>query len=411
MAHHRSGGGQSIRSRGVSRGVVAAMLSILLIAAVVVAWRGLGDVIDKQGDAAAAQCVEGAASVPIIADPDIAPGLTAIAEAFAETKPVVRDHCVTIAVRPGDAKVTLDGLTGTWEAESMGDYPAAWVPQSSVWSADLAAAKPGLIEGNTRSLVSTPVVLAVSPELASAVGDRLDWSAIPTLQRRDGSLTDFGLRGWGSLRMAMPVGARSDASALAAQAVATSVTRTTGPLTTADAESPRVTSSVRAMLQGAPVSPDGTPQGAATVIADAPDPARASIHVVPITEQRLYQMTRSDTESRLAELVPGGPTPIADYPVIRLSGEQVSDVATDAVSEFISFASEPEQLQQLTELGFRGDAPLPPPTPTVNFPRTPDPMPTPENGAIVAINRVVYGPASVPASSATTPAPSGTAGG
>ncbi|MBD0862692.1 hypothetical protein IA539_15960 [Gordonia sp. zg691] len=411
MAHHRSSGGESIRSRGVSRGVVFALLSILLIAAIVVTWQHLGDRIDRQADEAAAQCVEGPASVPIIADPDITPGLAAIAENFAESDPVVRDHCVTIEVRPGDAKITLDGLSGVWDAESMGAYPAAWVPQSSVWSADLSAAKPDVVEGNTRSLVSTPVVLAVSPELNSALRNRLDWSQIPMLQRRDASLTDFGLPGWGSLRMAMPIGAQSDASALAAQAVATRVTRTTGPLSTADAESPRVASSVRAMLEGAPLSPDGTPRGAAKTIADAPDPAKAPIHAVPITEQQLFQMTRGDARARLAEVVPDGPTPIADYPIIRLSGTEVSDVAGDAVAEFIQYASQPEQLRLLTELGFRGDAALPQGTPTVSFPRTPNPMPTPENGAIVAINRLVYGPGSVPASSAAAPVPSGTAGG
>ena len=410
MAHHRNRG-ESIRNRGVSRGVVFAMLSILLIAAIVVTWRDLGDRINQQADDAAAQCVEGATSVPIIADPDIAPGLAAIATSFANTKPVVRDHCITIAVRPGDAKITLDGLTGTWEADSMGAYPAAWVPQSSVWSADLASAKPALIEGDSRSLVSTPVVLAVSPDLAKAAGDQLDWSQIPLLQQRDASLTEFGLQGWGSLRMAMPIGAQSDASALAAQAVATRVTRTTGPLTTADAESPRVTSSVKAMLGGAPLSPDGTPQGAATVIADAADPAKAGIHAVPITEQRLFQMTKTDQTARLAEVIPSGPTPIADYPIVRLSGPEVGDVGADAVAEFISYASQPEQLKLLTELGFRGDAPMPAATATVTFPRTPNPMPTPEDGAIVAINRVVYGPTSVPASSTASPAPSGTAGG
>ncbi|WP_439028963.1 substrate-binding domain-containing protein [Gordonia terrae] len=411
MAHHRSSGGESIRSRGVSRGVVFALLSILLIAAIVVTWQDLGDQIDRQAEEAAAQCVEGRAEVPIVADPDIAPGLSAIAGDFAETNPVVRDRCVTVAVRPGDAKITLDGLTGTWDAASMGAYPAAWVPQSSVWSADLAAAKPDAIEGDTRSLVSTPVVLAVSPALNDAIGADLDWSQVPTLQRRDNSLADVGLPGWGSLRMAMPLGAQSDASALAAQAVATRVTRTSGPLTAADAESPRVSSSVPAMLEGAPLSPDGTPKGAATLIADAPDPAKAGIHVVPITEQQLFQMTRADTRPRLAELIPGGPTPIADYPIVRLSGTDVADFAADAVAEFIEFASQPEQLQLLTELGFRGDAPMPKPTPTVTFPRTPNPMPTPENGAIVAINRLVYGPASVPASSSAPAVPSGTAGG
>lgn len=393
MAHHRSSGTESIRSRGVSRGVVAALLSILLVASIVVTWQHLGDRIDRQADEAAGQCVEGPAEVSIIADPDIAPGLARIAENYAAQNPVVRDRCVTIAVRPGDARITLDGLTGTWETESMGAFPAAWVPQSSVWSADLLAADPEAVEGSTRSLVSSPVVLAVSPALREAVGDSFDWSQVPTLQRRDASLTDFGLEGWGSLRMAMPIGAQSDASALAAQAVATRVTRTTGPLTTADAESARVTSSVRAMLEGAPMSPDGTVSGAATVIAEASDPARAPIHVVPITEQRLYQLTREDASPRLAELIPDGPTPVADYPVIRLSAPQIDEVASDAVAEFIAFASEPEQLGLLTALGFRGAAPMPEPSVTVTFPRTPNPMPTPENGAIVAINRLVYGPA------------------
>ena len=75
MAHHRSSGGENIRSRGVSRGVVAALLSILLVAAVVVTWQDLGDQIDRQAEEAAAQCVEGRESVPIVADPDIAPGV------------------------------------------------------------------------------------------------------------------------------------------------------------------------------------------------------------------------------------------------------------------------------------------------------------------------------------------------
>ena len=46
--------------------------------------------------------------------------------------------------------------------------------------------------------LGVPVVLAVSPDLAKATGDQLDWSQIPLLQQRDASLTEFGLQGWGS---------------------------------------------------------------------------------------------------------------------------------------------------------------------------------------------------------------------
>ncbi|OBC02646.1 MULTISPECIES: substrate-binding domain-containing protein [unclassified Gordonia (in: high G+C Gram-positive bacteria)] len=392
MAHHRvTGGGSGIRQRGVSRGLVFVLLALVLIAAVIVAWQQLGDHLDKQADSAAASCIEGPATVDVVADADVAPALIAIAREFGASKPVVRDHCITVAVRAGDAKTTLDGLAGNWDAASMGAFPAAWIPQSSVWAAELAQAKPSALEGTPTSLVTSPVVLATSAELGSKIDGKIDWGQVPTLQQRDGSLRDFDITGWGSLRMAMPLGAQSDASSLAAQAVAMRVMRTTGPLTNDDASSDRVASSVGAMLDGAPQSPDGSPVGAATVMRDASDAKTSPIHAVPITEQQLYKLTREDSTARLAEIVPSGPTPFADFPIIRLAGDQVSPVASAAIADFFRFAQDQKHLSLLTSQGFRGNAPLPPATKTVGFPITKEPMPQPENSAIVTINKLVYG--------------------
>ncbi|MGV9672875.1 MULTISPECIES: hypothetical protein [unclassified Gordonia (in: high G+C Gram-positive bacteria)] len=392
MAHHRVADDRNrLRHRGVGRGLVLTLLSVVLVAACVVVWFQIADHVDREGDAAAATCVDGKATVTIAADPDIAPGLISLAEVYTRTNPVVRDHCVTIAIRPSDAKVALTSLTGSWDVASMGDHPAAWIPQSSVWAAELVIAKPDLVDGTPDSLVTSPVVLATAPQLG-AKADQLDWGRLPTLATRDDSLDDLGLRGWGSLRMAMPREAQSDPSALAAQAVAARVSRTTGPLTAADASTERVSSSIRALTGSAPRSPDGTPVGAATAIAEAADPATADIHAVPITEQRLYQLTKDDSTPRLSEVIPLGPTPIADFPVIRLKGDRVPEFASAAVSEFVTFVEDPDHLRALTALGFRGDAPMPPKTATVTFPMTNDPMPGPEDQAIVDINRLVYGP-------------------
>lgn len=413
MAHHRSSDGHAgarRRSgpRGVSRGLVGSLLAIVLVAALVVVWAQLGDRIDRQGDQAAGNCVEGKTTVPVIADPDVAGALSTIAEKYAETGPVVRDHCVTIAVRPGDAKITLDGIaSGTWDTQSMGPYPAAWIPQSSIWADDLTTARPAAVDGRPTSLVSSPVVLATAPPLAKAFDGELDWQQLPTLQRRNGSLSTVGLDDWGSLRLAMPTGAQSDATALSAQAVAMGVTRTNGTLTEQDASSPRVASSIDAMQSGAPQSPDGTPVGAARSIAEAGNAAASPIHAVAITEQALYQLTRTDTTARLTEVVPGGPTPIADYPIIRMAGSQVSPEQTDAIAEFFEFVTDPAQLATLTALGFRADAPMPKPTATVTFPVTDDPMPTPEPAATVTINRLVFGPDSGPPAPVTSPPATG----
>lgn len=399
MAHHRNAdAGTGVRGRGVSRGLVGALLSLVLVAALVVVWFQLGDRIDREGDQAAGNCVEGPLEVPIIADPSIAEPLKSLAGEFTETNPVVRDHCITITVRPGDAKITLDGLAGrSWDPAAMGSRPAAWVPQSSIWSAELAAARPDAVDGSPASLVSTPVVLATAPRLADALRDSLEWGQLPTLQRRDGSLADVGLSSWGSLRLATPVGgAASDATVLAAQAVAMQVTRSPSVLNESDAQSPRVASSISALLTGAPQSPDGSPTGAAKAIAEADDPATSPIHAVAITEQSLYELTRDDKQARLAEVIPGGPTPIADYPVIRLAGEGVDPAHIDGVSDFFDFVRKPDRLRALTGLGFRGDAPRAEPTPTVSFPDTDNPMATPETAAVIAINRLVFGPGSGP---------------
>lgn len=370
------------------------MLSIILVVAAVVVWRQLGDHIDEQSDQAANTCVEGNTTVPVIADPAVAQALESIAQEYTKTKPVVRDHCITVAVRPGDARVTLDGLKGAWDVQSLGPYPAAWVPESSIWAAELSTAKPDVVDGQPSSLVTSPVVMTMAPELAASFDGSLEWGQVPMYQSEDLSLARVGRGSWKSLRMAVPVGAQSDATVLAAQAVVAQATRTSGPLTEQDAKSSTASSSIESMMSGAPSSPDGTTLGAASELADnSDDPASSPIHAVPITEQALYQLTRNDTSARLAEVVPGGPTPVADYPIVRLSGTQVPQVMSDAVAEFFEFAGKPEQLGKLTALGFRGDAPMPKPSVTVTFPVTPNPMPNPETAATVTINQLVWGQA------------------
>ncbi|MFZ2241364.1 MAG: substrate-binding domain-containing protein [Gordonia amarae] len=386
---HRDDNGPAPQRRGISRGLLLGIIAVMIVVAMVVAWQHFAGKSDDEGTNAARSCVEGELPVPIVADPDIVEALNTVAAAFTRTNPVIRDHCIRVQVRAGDSKVTLEGLTGTWDAASMGDRPAAWIPQSTIWSAELTTAKPDAMEGTPTSLVTTPVVLAVQPDLGSTAKGTLQWSQLPTLQSSDGSLSTLGLPDIGSLRMAMPRGAQSDATSLAAQAVASTLTRSTGPLTGDDAALPRVASVVNALINGAPESQDGTATAALKAI--GPDIGSSPVRAVPITEQKLYQLTKGDQKATVTEIVPGGPTPIADYPLIRLAGKQVSADASEGAAAFFDFLATPRQLAVLTALGFRGDAPLPKATATVKFPETPDPMPAPENEAAVTINRLIYG--------------------
>ncbi|GAA2071198.1 substrate-binding domain-containing protein [Williamsia deligens] len=386
MARHRT---DTSRRRGVSRGLTLSVLAIVIVAVLVVVWILLGRSLRDDAGQAARSCVEGPETVSVVADADIAEPLSAIAAAYNATRPVVRDRCITVSVRPVDPKTTLDGLTGTWDTASMGAYPAAWVPASSVWSAQLLTARSSVVDGDPESLVSSPVVLAVAPELARAAAGKLSWIDLATLARDDNSLSRFGLTGWGSLRLAMPAGPQTDATVLAAQAVATEVSRVgTAGLTVDDARSAQVTSTVGALKSSAPTSTDGSATRTLPSVAGT-DPARAPVHAVPITEQALYAATRSGSPS-VVELVPTGATPSADHPVVDLTGPEVSAAAAETVTAFFRFARMPDQLRSLTRLGFRGAAEQAAPTGAVTFPAIDTPMPAGDPAAVAEIARQVY---------------------
>lgn len=386
MAKHNSGG----RGRNfVSRPLVAVALAVILVAGLITVWLQLGDRIDEQ-PVAADPCLEGAATVSVLADPAVAPGLQRIAENYNKTRPAVRDHCITVEVRPADARATLEGLSAkTWDQRTYGAFPAAWVPQSSVWAASLQVAHAGLLQGNPESLVTSPVRLAMEPALAKAVDGRLAWADLPA-QTRAASLDAFGLRTWGSMRIAMPDGPQSDATALLTQAVAAATASTTKPLTDAQVKSTDVQRAIDELLSAPPKVGDGSIDAAVRSIAETTDASDAPVRAVAVTEQQLYTITRDDKKARVAAVVPKGSTPVADYPVIRLSGQAVPPHVSDAVAEFFTFARKPVQMEILTRSGFHGSGPLPESTATVAFGDVADQLPVPEAAASIAISRRVY---------------------
>lgn len=372
----------------LSRPLLAIALSVILIAALITAWVRFGDRIDD-GSSSANKCLEGTASVPIAADPAIAPALQEIAKNFNATGPKVRDRCVTVEVRAADARAMLEGLTANaWDTKAHGAFPGAWIPESSVWSAALQTAKPSALAGKSESLVSSPVLLAVEPELAAAAGDDLGWDDLPALTRA-GSLAEFGKPAWGSIRLAMPNGPQSDATSLAAQTVAAAAADADGPLTAAQVARPAVQSDLDELMSAPPRVGDGSAEAAVRSIAETTDPSDTPVRAVPISEQRLYLLTKDDASAKVAAVAPDGDTPSLDYPVITLAGSQVQDYLADATAEFLTFARTPEQLNRFGTAGFRGAGPLPAATATIRFGEVSDPLPAAEPAAIVAVNTVV----------------------
>ncbi len=360
MGSHRSGTG----SRGVARWLIAAVVVVVVIAAVAAGMVWLSGRSEQEGRDAAASCVRGDLAVQVAAAPALVGPLRRIAENFNASGTVSADYCAKIEVTGIDSPVALEALTGTWDPK-LGAAPSLWIPESTVWTARLAAAKPAEVSGQPTSIASSPVVLAVRGS-ASQAFDGVRWLDLPGRQ--------------GELRVALPTGADSDGTYLAAQSVAAAVGRTAGAALSDDAaKSPVVTGSLARWARDAPRS---TTAGAAL---DALTKPGDGVRAVPVTEQQLAAFAQGRGDATPIAVYPSGPTASATYPAAVLDREDTTDAHDRAAADFVAFLAQDGNGKPLAEAGFRVvGQPAPAKTASVAF-GTVEPLAPASNAAVISL--------------------------
>lgn len=355
------------KRRGVSVPVIAALVAVVVVVGAVIAWRFFGDALSSRSDADAARCVSGDLNVAVVADPSIADQIQNLANNYNDTAKPVGDRCVKVGVKPAGSGQVLAGFEKDWPGD-LGDKPALWIPASSVSAARLDAATGPETISDARSLVTSPVVLAVRPQLRGALADQ-NWSTLPALQTDPAGLDRLGLQGWGPLKLALPRSGDSDASVLTAEAVAAAAAPQGAPATDG-------IGAVTTLAAGAPELRADTADAAMDALLSSGDPAAASVHAVPLTEQQLFRRAAElpDAKDAVAAWRPPGPTATADYPTVLLAGDWLDREQIAAASEFARFMRDPARLSELAAAGFRaGDAELPQ-SDVVDFAAVPAPL-------------------------------------
>ena len=375
--------------RGVSIGVIVALVSVVVVVGVVILWRFFGDNLSDRSDVAAARCVDGEVAVAVVADPAITEAVATLAQRFNETAAPVGDRCVKVGVQSADSGQVVDGFTDQWPSD-LGERPALWIPASSVSEARLEASAGAETVSDSRSLVTSPVVLAVSPRLKEALGEQ-NWGTLPRLQTDPAALDGLGLQGWGGLRLALPLDQDSDAAYLAAEAVAAAAAPPGAPATAG-------LGAVSTLVGGAPELADPKAGTALDALVGASDPASAPVHAVVTTEQRLFTEAASldDAKSKLAAWLPPGPTAMADFPTVLLAGDWLAHEQVTAASGFARFMRKPEQLGELAKAGFRVDGGTPPAGDVVDFAPVAAPMNVGDNAVRTTIADSLTAPAESP---------------
>lgn len=353
---HRSEGGR----RGVSLGVIAALITVVVVVGAVILWRFFGGVLSHRSTEAAQQCLAGTANVPVVVDPSIADNVKKFAEGYNANATPVGDRCVKVVVTIADSDPVINGFVNQWPAD-LGERPALWIPASSVSAARLQATAGKEVVSDARSLVTSPVLLAVRPPLKAAL-EQQGWGALPGLQTNPTALDSLDLPGWGSLRLALPTVGDSDATYLVGEAVASAAAPPDGPATAG-------LGAVNTLVGGQPKLADNTADEAWKALLASGDVAAAPVHAVATTEQQLFARSASisDAKNAVAGVLPPGPVALADYPTVLLAGNWLSEEQVSAASEFARYMRKPEQLAELAKAGFRAEGTTPPGTDVVSF--------------------------------------------
>ncbi|MGB5796758.1 MAG: substrate-binding domain-containing protein [Mycolicibacter algericus] len=358
---HRNDAGR----RGVSVGVIAALIAVIVLVGTVILWRFFGNSLSQRSAIAAGNCAHGDLTVAVVADPSIADHVQGFADRFNKTAKPVGDRCVSVQVKPVDSDAVVSGFIGDWPAQ-LGQRPALWIPGSSISAARLQASAGQETVSDSRSLVTSPVLLAVRPQLESALQHQ-NWANLPDLQTDPDGLGRLGLAGWGQLRLALPIGGNGDAAFLAGEAVASGAAPKGAPATDG-------TGAVHRLAGAQPHLADNSLAEAMNVLLRQGDSAAAPVHAVVTTEQQLFTrgQSLSDPASTLGSWLPPGPVPVADYPTVLLAGSWLSQEQVSAASEFARFARKPDQLADLAKAGFRVEGVAPPSSDVTGFPALPD---------------------------------------
>ncbi|MBS9532690.1 substrate-binding domain-containing protein [Mycobacterium sp. M1] len=354
---HRSVDGR----RGVSVGVIAALVTVIAVVGTVILWRFFGHSLSHRSADAAGNCAEGGLTVAVVADPSISDHVQGLAERFNKSAKPVGDRCVSVQVKPVDSDAVVGGFIGDWPAQ-LGERPALWIPGSSISVARLQSVAGQETVSDSRSLVTSPVLLAIRPELKTAL-QKQNWGTLPDLQTDPDALGPLGLPGWGPLRLALPIDGNGDAAFLAGEAVAAASAPKGAPVTDG-------AGAVHKLAGAQPKLVDSSLAEALNVLLRTGNPAENPVHAVVTTEQQLFTRgeSLSDPAGALGSWLPPGPVPVADYPTVLLAGSWLSQEQVSAASEFARFARKPDQLAELAKAGFRVEGVKPPNSDVTGFP-------------------------------------------
>ncbi len=141
--------------RRIAKWPIAVAVLVVLSGLGVLGWNWADNELNNRAEAQAASCSGGTEEMRVVVAPNVKPAVDAAATRWNQDATVVHGQCIHIAVEGVPSAQVLDALEGRGNLNAIGGLPAAWMPESSYFIAEITRAKPGLIGSPAQSVLNS----------------------------------------------------------------------------------------------------------------------------------------------------------------------------------------------------------------------------------------------------------------
>ena len=298
---------------------------VVVLALAAVAAAGYLSLHDRTKSAAAASAgnaqgpCTGTVTVPVVVTPAVEPAVRTVAQRWAASRPAVDGRCAS-------AQVTAQASAAAVPVIAHGPRAMLWIPDSTVWSGLLTSGAPALAPAVTvgASIGTSPIVVAAASGHSAALNAVAShgWAAVMT-SGAPATLSDPTTTSAGAL------------VALALQAGAGSAPGASATL-------------VGAFVRLAATAVPATAAGLSALLTHP-----GSAPAFTASEQDVFASNHGRSSAAVTAVYPTGPTPVLDFPVVRVVPTGTDATVAAAATRFTAELSTPRARQDLAAAGIR----------------------------------------------------------
>ena len=318
---------------------------------------------------------EGCTTVNVGASSEKAALMGTIAKNYAASGRTVNGACYDIIVTSLASGTGEANLAAGWNVSTNGPAPDVWTPAASSWvtllRSDLVAKdKPNILPDESKSIVSTPLVLAMPQPMAQALGwpkAQIGWSDIFGLVQAKDGWASKGHKEWGAFTLGKTNPTISTSGLNATIGALVAATGKSSDLTQADLKNPKVRSYVQAVEHSVVHYGDTTLTYLSNLQrADDAGGALNYLSAVAVEEKSVLDYDAGNPSGDPATLGKHAPPKVplvavypkegtlySDSPYVVLNAAWSTPAKQAGANDFLAYLLAPEQQKVFTDANFR----------------------------------------------------------